>query len=309
MSPNSQPQLNIVTGAYGYMGKYITRRLLAQGKQVKTLTNHPHRSNEFGDKVQALPFNFDRYADLVASLQGATTLYNTYWVRFNYGSTRFDQGVENTRTLFKAAKEAGVKRFVHTSILKPDPNSPLPYYKGKGQLEEALKQSGLSYAILQPTVVFGLEDVLINNIAWLVRRFPLFGVPGNGEYQLQPIFVEDIADIAVEAGQSTVDQTIETIGPEIYSFNALVKLIADKLHKRVKIFHAPPKLALLMSQFISIFVRDVILTQEEVDGLMANLLVSTNPPTGRTHLSEWLEQNADVVGKQYASEVGRHFRK
>ena len=309
MSPNSTPETNIVTGAYGYMGKYITRRLLAQGKQVKTLTNHPHRENEFGDKVQALPFNFDRYYDLVASLQGATTLYNTYWVRFNYGATRFDQGIENTRTLFRAAKEAGIKRFVHTSILKPDPNSPLPYYKGKGQLEDALKQSGMSYAILQPTVVFGLEDVLINNIAWLVRRFPIFGVPGNGEYQLQPIYVEDIADIAVAAGQSMTNQTIETIGPEIYSFNTLVKLIANKLHRRVKIFHAPPKLALLMSQFISLFVRDVILTQEEVDGLLANLLVSANPPTGRTHLSDWLEQNADSVGKKYASEVGRHFRK
>jgi uncharacterized protein YbjT (DUF2867 family) len=301
-------ELNIVTGAYGYMGKYITRRLLAQGKQVKTLTNHPNRENEFGSKVEALPFNFDRYYDLVASLQGATTLYNTYWVRFNYGSTRFDQGIENTKTLFRAAKEAGVKRFIHTSILKPDPQSSLPYYKGKGQLEETLKQSGMSYAILQPTVVFGLEDVLINNIAWLVRRFPIFGVPGNGEDQLQPIYVEDIADIAVEAGQSMINQTIETIGPEIYTFDALVKLIADKLHRRVKIFHAPPKLALAMSQFISLFVHDVILTQEEVEGLMADLLVSDNPPTGRTHLSEWLEKNADVVGKHYASEVQRHFR-
>jgi uncharacterized protein YbjT (DUF2867 family) len=306
MSPSSE--LNIVTGAYGYMGKYITRRLLARGKQVKTLTNHPNRANEFGDKVQAMPFNFDRYYDLVASLKGETTLYNTYWVRFNYGSTRFEQGIENTKTLFRAAKEAGIKRFVHTSILKPDSHSPLPYYKGKGQLEEALKQSGLSYAILQPTVVFGIEDVLINNIAWLVRHFPLFGVPGNGEYQLQPIYVEDIADIAVGAGQSVTNQTIETIGPEIYTFNALVKLIADKLHRRVRLFHAPPKLALIMSQVVSLFVRDVILTQEEVDGLMANLLVSASPPTGRTRLSEWLEKNADVVGKHYASEVSRHFR-
>ncbi len=301
-------EMNIVTGAYGYMGKYITRRLLAQGKQVKTLTNHPNRQNEFGDKVQPMPFNFDRYYDLVASLKGATTLYNTYWVRFNYGSTRFDQGVENSKTLFRAAKEAGIKRFVHTSILKPDSKSPLPYYKGKGQLEEALKQSGLSYAILRPTVVFGVEDVLINNIAWLVRRFPIFGVPGNGEYRVQPIYVEDIADLAVEAGSSLNNQIIDAVGPEVYTFNALVKLIADKLHRRVRLFHAPPKLALVMSQFISLLVRDVILTQEEVGGLMADLLVSDNPPTGRTRLSEWLEKNTDVVGKHYASEVQRHFR-
>ncbi len=301
-------ELNIVTGAYGYMGKYITRRLLAAGKQVKTLTNHPNRENEFGSKVEALPFNFDRYYDLVASLQGATTLYNTYWVRFNYGKVRFDQGVENSKTLFRAAKEAGIKRFIHTSIVKPDPQSTLPYYKGKGQLEEALKQSGLSYAILRPTVVFGIEDVLINNIAWLVRRFPIFGVPGNGEYQVQPIYVEDIADLAVGAGSSMADQIIDAVGPEIYTFNALVKLIAEKVHRRVWLLHMPPKLALFMSQFISLFVRDVILTQEEVDGLLANKLVSDNPPTGRTRLSEWLERNADVVGKHYASEVGRHFR-
>ncbi len=308
MRTNLVQEVDVVTGAFSYTGKYIAQRLLAQGRLVRTLTGHTNRVSPFGVKVDAFPFNFDRPSELVRSLQGVSTLYNTYWVRFTHGSITFDEAVENTQKLIRAAVEAGVKRFVHVSITNPHVNSPLPYFKGKGLLEQVLMNSKLSYAIIRPTVIFGDEDILINNIAWLLRHFPMFVIPGDGEYRLQPISADDMADLAVAAGQRRENEIVDAVGPEIYTFETLVKLIAQTVHSRSLIVHLPPKTALMLSQFVGRFVKDVVLTQEEVDGLMSNLLVVDGPPTGRTHLSDWLREHAATVGKQYASELARHYR-
>ncbi len=308
MRTNSVQEVDVVTGAFSYTGKYIAQRLLAQGRLVRTLTGHPDRTSPFDVKVDAFPFNFDRPSELVRSLQGVTTLYNTYWVRFTHGSITFNEAVENTQKLIRAAVEAGVKRFVHVSITNPHVDSPLPYFSGKGLLEQALMNSKLSYAILRPTVIFGDEDILINNIAWLLRHFPLFVIPGDGEYRLQPISADDMADIAVAAGQRRDNEIIDAVGPEVYSFETLVKLIASVVGSHSLLVHLPPKTALVLSQFIGRFVKDVVLTQEEVDGLMSNLLVVDGPPTGRTRLSDWLHEHAATVGKRYASELARHYR-
>ncbi len=298
---------SVVTGAFGYTGKYITRRLLASGVRVKTLTGHPHRPHPFGDQVTAMPFNFNNPDQLARSLEGATTLYNTYWVRFTHGSTGFDQAVENTKTLVRAAEQAGVRRLVYVSIANADSKSRLPYYRGKGLLEEFIRQSKLSSAIVCPTVIYSLEDVLINNIAWIARRFPIFGVPGKGDYGLQPIFVEDMADLMVDAGNRTDTLHVDAVGPEVFTFDELVRLIARAIHRAVRIAHLPRGLALFASQLIGLVVGDVVLTREEVDGLMANLLVSKESPTGKTKLSAWLTQNGDRIGARYASELGRHY--
>jgi NADH dehydrogenase len=303
----SAGDFSVVTGAFGYTGKYITRRLLANGVRVKTLTGHPDRPHPFGDQVTAVPFNFNKPDQLARSLEGATTLYNTYWVRFTHGSTGFDQAVENTKTLVRAAEQAGVRRFVHVSIANADSKSHLPYYRGKGLLEEFIRQSKLSSAIVCPTVIYSVEDVLINNIAWIARRFPVFGVPGKGDYGLQPIFVEDMADLMVDAGNRTDTLHVDAVGPEVFTFDELVRLIARAIHRTVRIAHLPRGLALFASRLIGLVVGDVVLTREEVDGLMANLLVSKESPTGKTKLSEWLAQNGDKVGARYASELGRHY--
>lgn len=303
----SAGDFSVVTGAFGYTGKYITRRLLASGVRVKTLTGHPHRPHPFGDQVTAMPFNFNNPDQLARSLEGATTLYNTYWVRFTHGSTGFDQAVENTKTLVRAAEQAGVRRLVHVSIANADSKSHLPYYRGKGLLEEFIRQSKLSSAIVCPTVIYSLEDVLINNIAWIARRFPVFGVPGKGNYGLQPIFVEDMADLMVDAGNRTDTLHVDAVGPEVFTFDELVRLIARAIQRTVRIAHLPRGLALFASQLIGLVVGDVVLTREEVDGLMANLLVSKESPTGKTKLSAWLTQNGDRIGARYASELGRHY--
>jgi uncharacterized protein YbjT (DUF2867 family) len=310
LATHTYPTKVAVTGAFGYTGKYIARRLLAQGKTVITLTGRPGQpAPELDGRVEAVPYNFDHSEALRASLSGVTTLYNTYWVRFSHGETSFDLAVANTHRLLQAAQEAGVRRIVHVSITNPSPDSPLPYFHGKAALEQAIQASGLSYAILRPTVIFGKEDILINNIAWLLRRFPIFAIPGSGTYRLQPVYVEDMAELAVQAGEEAESQVIDVVGPDIFTFNELVRLIAASIGSRARLIHLSPGLALFLSRLVGWVVGDVVLTPDEVAGLSMNLLVSSNRPTGRVHLADWLADNAALVGKHYASELRRHYQR
>ena len=301
-------ELNVVTGAFSHTGKYITRRLLSIGERVKTLTGHPNRENPFGDQVSAYPFNFDNPSQLVESLQGAITLYNTYWIRFPQRWGTFDKAVENTKTLIHAAEEAGIHRMVHISITNPSGETSFPYFKGKALVEKAIINSKLSYAIVRPTLIFGMEGILINNIAWLLRKFPIFAVFGSGDYPIQPIFVEDVAEIAVNAGHKDDNMIMDAGGPEIFQFEELVRLIAHKVHSRAKIVHVRPWLALFLARLIGYAVRDVVITKDEMEGLMSNLLLSQSPVTGQTRLSQWLDENADTIGVRYISELKRHRR-
>lgn len=301
-------EVNVITGAFSYTGKYITRRLLALGNEVRTLTGHPNNPNPFGEQVKVFPFNFDKPAELVKSLEGATTLYNTYWIRFSHGSMTFDRAVENTQQLIHAAEEAGVQRMVHVSITNPAETSRLPYFRGKAILEEALINSSLSHAIIRPTVIFGDEDILINNIAWLLRRFPVFPIFGSGRYELQPIYVEDMADLVVQAGQQQENLCFDAVGPDIFTFEQLVRLLADTLQRRVVFTHVSPQLGFFLGKLIEPLLGDVLITRDEIAGLMANLLISQQPPTGHTRLNTWLHEHINTIGKVYASEIGRHYR-
>ena len=306
-------QLHIVTGAFGYSGKYIAARLLKEGQRVRTLTNSVNRANPFGGQVEAFPFNFDAPEKLVESLRGATVLYNTYWVRFNYrtdgSQTRpnFSHAlaVGNTRKLFDAAKRAGVERVVHISITNPSEDSPLEYFSGKAKLERALIESGLAYAILRPTVVFGPEDILINNIAWALRHLPVFGVFGDGAYKLQPIYVDDLAALAVTQGKSRENCVIDAIGPETFTYRGLVRAIGDSIGARRPVVSVPPWFGYVVGAAISRMQGDVFITREEIDGLMRGLLCTDSPPAGATRLTDWARDNAATLGVKYASELAR----
>ena len=296
-----------VTGAFSYSGKYITKRLLERGEEVITLTNHPNRPDPFNGKVKAFPLNFGNSNELVTNLRGADVLINTYWVRFDKGSNTQPQAVENTKALVNAAVKAGVKRIVHISIANPSADSHLPYYWGKAANEKAVIDSGLSHAILRPTVLFGKEDILINNIAWLLRYLPLFGLPGDGSYKISPVYVDDLAKLAVEAVYKKENYVWDTVGPDEFTFKEMVELIGKTMNTQRPLLSFPPRLALLAAQFLSLFVKDVMLTPEEVDGLMANVLVSKEPPRCKTSLRDWLAENKNTVGKEYASELARHY--
>ncbi len=300
--------VHVVTGANGYTGKYIARLLLDRGDAVRSLTGHFNRPSPYGDRVPLHLLDFDHPDRLRESLRGADTLFNTYWVRFNYGTTTYAGAVARTKVLFEAARDAGVRRIVHVSIANPSLDSPFEYYRGKAELEKFLGEFGVPHAIVRPTVIFGDEDILINNMAWCLRHFPFFGVPGHGRYRMQPIFVEDMARLCVEAAGRQGSETFDACGPEVFTFDEWLRAIAKAIGVRARLVHLPRRLAWWASKFVGWRVGDVILTWEEVGGLSAGLLESREPARGTTRLTDWLAGHAARAGGTYASELARHFR-
>jgi NADH dehydrogenase len=300
--------MDVVTGAFSFTGRFIARRLMEQERQIKTLTNHPKRPGTEDITAEVAPLQFTDREALVESLRGADVLYNTYWVRFHHGKVRFGEAVANTRILVGAARDAGVRKVVHISVSNPSEDSPLDYFAGKARAERAVRESGLAWAIIRPTLVFGQGDILINNIAWLLRKLPIFGIPGRGDYRLQPVAAEDVAEIATWAAEQSDNVTVDAAGPDIIYYSEMVESIAIAVGRHPRFVYMSPRRTLLASRLIGRYVKDVVLNEAELEGLMDELLVSHERPRGTRRLDNWLLTNADTLGTKYASELDRHWR-
>jgi NADH dehydrogenase len=298
---------SVVTGAFGYIGKSIARKLLEAGVDVRTVTTHLRRADPFDGAVRASPYDFDHPARLTDHLRGATTLYNTYWIRFEQRGVTFAQAVRNTSILFECARSAGVEKVVHISVTRASEGSLLPYYAGKARQESALKDSGLPYSILRPTLVFGDGDILVNNIAWLMRHFPVFPIFGSGAYRLQPVFVEDLAALAIQASRDPTSATTDVIGPEEFTFRKFLEVISTQVRPQMPLIHFPPWAGIAAGRLIGVAVRDVILTADELRGLMDEMLTSNQTPNGSKLFSDWVVLRRETLGRRYASELARHF--
>ncbi len=299
-------RIDCVTGAFGFSGRFIAQRLRARGHAVRTLTNRPVAGDALGFDVR--PYAFDDPARLARDLEGIHTLYNTYWVRFDHGASSYDRAVHHTQRLFAAAREAGVARVVHVSIANPTAAPDLPYYRGKGWLEEDLAASGLSHAVVRPTVLFGDEGILIHNIAWLLRHLPVFAVVGHGDYRLQPVHVEDLARLCVERGEPGPNAVVDAAGPEVFRYRELVERIRAAVGSRTPIARVPQALGLAAARALGFLLRDVLITRDELIGLQRELLVSREAPTGSRRLGDWIAEHAATLGTRYRSELALHFR-
>ena len=308
VKPAMEPGFDVVTGAFSFTGRFIARRLLAEQRRVRTLTNHPHRPGTEDINVDIAPLQFTDRAALVESLRGADVLYNTYWVRFRHGRVGFGDAIANTRTLVGAAAEAGVRKIVHISVSNPSIDSHLDYYAGKARTEEIVRTSGLRWAIVRPTLVFGTGDILINNIAWLLRRMPVFVIPGSGTYRVQPVAAEDVAEIATWSAEQKDNLTVDAAGPDTVTYEELVEGIAIAVSRRPRFAYVTPRMTLWAGDIVARYVHDVMLTPQELQGLMEELLVSHEPPRGTRRIDNWLLTNAHGVGRSYASELDRHWR-
>lgn len=303
-----EPGFDVVTGAFSYTGRFIGRKLLDDGRRVRTLTNHPQRPGAQELEVDVKKLDFTDRAALVESLRGADVFYNTYWVRFRHGGIGFGDAVANTRILMSAAAEAGVRKVVHISVSNPSLDSHLDYYAGKARTEEIVRESGLQWAVVRPTLVFGPGDILINNIAWLLRRMPFFVMPERGSYRVQPVAGEDVAEIATWAAGQPANLTVDAAGPEVMTYAELVDSVAIAVHRRPRIVNMPAGLTLAAGNAVGLFMRDILLTRQELEGLMEELLVSKEEPRGTRRVDDWLLRSAAVLGRSYASELSRHFR-
>ncbi|MGA3218491.1 MAG: NAD(P)H-binding protein [Acidimicrobiales bacterium] len=307
MSQDHDTGLDVVTGAFSYSGRVISRALLDVGRQVRTLTGHPERGAGQSE-IEVRGLDFDDPAGLAASLAGTTTLYNTYWVRFAHGRVDHTLAVENSRALFQAARRAGVGKIVHLSILHPSAASPYPYFRGKALVERALAETGLPYAVLRPSVLFDERGVLLNNIAWLLRRLPVFAVGGDGGYRVRPVHVDDLAALALQAAAWPGDRTADAVGPERPTFVQLVGQIREAVGSRARIVRLPPPVLLGLSRVLGAVLHDVVLTPDEYRSMADGLADSDAPATGTVRLSEWITEHRGTLGREYANELDRHFR-
>ena len=299
--------LDVVTGAFSYSGQAIARHLQQAGRQVRTLTGHPERAGTGAD-IEIRPLDFEDSAGLVGALSGATTLYNTYWVRFAHGGVDHPAAVKNSRILFEAAKRAGVRKIVHVSILNPSIDSPYGYFRGKAQVEQALADGGVPYAALRPSVLFDERGVLLNNIAWLLRRLPVFAVGGDGSYRVRPTHVDDLASLALEASTWPDDRIVDAVGPDRPTFLELVRHIRSAVGSRARIVRVPPPVLLGASRVLGLALRDVVLTTEEYRSMAQGLADSDAPASGTVGVLEWITEHGDTLGTRYANELSLHFR-
>jgi uncharacterized protein YbjT (DUF2867 family) len=295
-----------VTGAFSYSGQYIARAFLKRGWEVITFTRNPDRPHALGGKVKAYQLDFSKPQELQERLTGVDTFVNTYWVRYNYPGSSFEQAVDNSRTLIDAVKAAGVRRFVHISVSKPDIKSKLPYFRGKQQVEDLITASGLSYSILRPTIIYAEEEVLINNITWLVRHFPVFPIPGNGEYRMQPIYAEDLAELVVRGAEGKTNEILDAAGPEFYSFNELLKLLKKVTGSKTLLVHMPIPVALILAKLVSFVLGDIMLTKDELTAFMEERIMTGLPALGKSRFSEWAQQHSKTLGTRYVNELKRH---
>lgn len=300
--------MEVVTGAFSFTGRAIAEELLDRGRTVRTLTRHDAPSDPLAERIERAKLQFRDGDGLRRALDGVDTLFNTYWVRFAHGETTFEQAVANTRVLVRAARAAGARRVVHVSVTNPSPASPLAYFRGKAEVEADIAGSGLSYAIVRPTLVFGPRDILVNNIAWGLRRSPVFPIAGDGSYRVQPISVEDTAAICVDAAGQEENIVLDAAGPETISYDELVRLVAAAVGSKARIVHWPSRVVLAVARATGTVRRDVLLTAEELAGLQASLLVSDQPPLGRASFRSWVAANGEALGRGYVSELARNFR-
>ena len=298
---------DVVTGAFSYSGAAIARELERSGRRVRTLTGHPGRASP-DTAIDVRPLDFEDLVGLSSSLEGATTLYNTYWVRFPHGHDDHERAVANSRTLFHAARQAGVERIVHVSITHPSISSPYGYFRGKAHVERALGEVGVPYAVLRPGILFGGDGVLINNIAWLLRHLPVFGVGGRGDYRIRPVHIDDLAALAVAAGAERTDTVVDAVGPDRPTFLELVGLIREAVGSRSLIVRVPGFAVPALASLLGLVLRDVLLTADEFRAMAEGMADTDGPATGTISVNDWIRDHADTLGRSYANEIERHFK-
>ena len=273
---NQAPNARIVAvaGGSGFIGRAIVRRLAAIPTiKVRVLTRDPKkaraRSTE-SDAVEFVAADVNDPAGLAAAVASADTIVNA--VQFDgypienpaRGLTfnRVDYG--GTVALIAAANAAGVKHFIYISGAAADERSPNPAFRAKGRAERALRDSGLTYTILRPSLVYGPEDRVVNGIARALRMTPVMIVPGTGRQLLRPLLVDDLAAcVALAISGRGRNGIFEIGGRDPMSFDDLVRLVMEITGRRRPLVHVPEPLLLIAGAIAeklpgALFSRDAV---------------------------------------------------
>jgi uncharacterized protein YbjT (DUF2867 family) len=201
-----------------------------------------------------------------------------------------------------------VRRIVHTSITNPSLDSPYPYFRGKAVVERILAGTPVPSAIVRPAILFGGDGVLVNNIAWLLRRAPVFAIGGRGDYRVRGIHVDDLARLCVRLGAGSHTVTVDAVGPQSVTFREMVDAIRVAVGSRARVVSVPGPVLVGLSSMLGAALRDTLLTRDEYRAMADGLADSAAPATGETAFTDWVAAHGPELGRVYANELDRHFR-
>jgi NADH dehydrogenase len=227
------------------------------------------------------------------------------------GASGFIGGAIADRLVDRAEIRSLTSRPEKNRFGNADERADLPYYCNKGRIERLVRESGLDYTILRPAIVVGPGDILVNNIAFFLRRLPVFTIFGRGDYRVQPITVDAFADIAVQAIDGEyAGATLPVAGPNDWMFVDMVRAVRAAVRSRALIVQAPASFALAGLKIAGLLLGDVVLTRDEVKGLTREYLYAPEPLRRGADFAEWLARPAvaSTLGRNYESELARHFR-
>jgi uncharacterized protein YbjT (DUF2867 family) len=238
-----------LAGGSGFIGRAIARRLLAGGGiTVRVLTRNPEKARAHFDLpgVEFVSADIAQPASLKDALAGVSTIVDA--IQFDgYPVENPQRGLTFERidyggalALIDAAKQAGVAQFIYISGAAADENSAHPAFRAKGRAERAIRESGLTYTIFRPSLVYGPQDKVVNGLARALRYAPVFGVPGTGRQKVQPLLVDDFAACVMLAvsGRGR-NGTYDIGGPDLMTFDEMMRIIMDASGHRRPLFHIP----------------------------------------------------------------------
>ena len=238
-----------IAGGSGFIGRAIARRLASTGEiKVRVLTRNPDtaRARLELPGVEFVRGDVGNPATLKDALAGASAIvdavqFDGYPIenpRRGFTFERIDYG--GAAALIAAARQAGVAQFIYVSGAAADENSTHPGFRAKGRAERAIRESGLSYTIFRPSLVYGREDKVVNGLARAIRFAPVMGVPGTGRQNVQPVLVDDLAAcVALAVSGRGRNQTYDIGGPDLMTFDEMMKVIMDASGHRRLLFHIP----------------------------------------------------------------------
>jgi NADH dehydrogenase len=275
----------LVAGGSGFIGAAVVRRLVRGGGDVGVMTAHPHRSKARIASLGArlVPGDVLDPASLDRAMGGAdvvvqTLTFPTFPVerpRKRYTFAEFDH--LGTERLVQAAVRGGVGRFVFCSGAGAAPDAPKVWFRAKWAGEEAVRDSRVSHAILRPSWVYGPEDRALNKFVAFHRWLPFVPVIGDGRQQLQPVFVDDVAEALAQAAAATGPTgTFEVGGPDVMDMNEVLTVMMEVRGRRKPLVHFPPALPKLAGFFLQFLPRPP-LSPDAVDFATGDALADTAP--------------------------------
>lgn len=222
-----------MTGATGFVGSHVVQKLLRRDHDVRILSRHPETTGWLRDRgVEVVAGDLEDQASLRGLVAAADAVVHLVGIIVEVGAQTYQRvHVEGTSHVVGAAREAGVHRFVHMSALGARPNPEATrYHRTKAAAEDVVRTSGLSHAILRPSLIAGAGSPPLKMMVDMLRLSPVIPIIGDGKYQLQPVDAEDVAEVfAVAVERHDLQGTFDIAGLEPLTYHQMLNQLEQAL--------------------------------------------------------------------------------